>query len=215
MEHQLSELVLPRPPDAEHDSMRRILRAAGTCFGRHGYRGASMNDIAREAGVSKSLLHYHFTSKAQLLLDVQLGLLRDVLGQVRALALSGPRDLVSLHLALEQVMAFVESDLDHMLVMLELPNIARTLPDVAAELERFNVALLALIEEGLRAALGPALLDRLVIPPERLARLLRTVFNGLILDLAFAQGEEAKALVHQTFEDVRALLSEAVFAHQS
>ena len=44
-----------------------ILLAATEHFGRFGFRGASLRDIARSAGVSLTLLNHHFGSKAQLL----------------------------------------------------------------------------------------------------------------------------------------------------
>jgi AcrR family transcriptional regulator len=44
-----------------------ILLAANSHFAHHGYRGASLRDIARDAGVSLTLLNHHFGSKFQLL----------------------------------------------------------------------------------------------------------------------------------------------------
>jgi len=44
-----------------------ILLAATEHFGRFGFRGASLRDIARSAGVSLTLLNHHFGSKARLL----------------------------------------------------------------------------------------------------------------------------------------------------
>ena len=48
-----------------------ILDAAETEFGAKGYQKASMADIARRAGVAKSLLHYHFDAKADIFMSVQ------------------------------------------------------------------------------------------------------------------------------------------------
>jgi AcrR family transcriptional regulator len=47
-----------------------ILLAANSHFAHHGYRGASLRDIARDAGVSLTLLNHHFGSKFQLLAAV-------------------------------------------------------------------------------------------------------------------------------------------------
>lgn len=44
-----------------------ILNAANQHFAHHGFRGASLRDIARDAGVSLTLLNHHFGSKLQLL----------------------------------------------------------------------------------------------------------------------------------------------------
>jgi len=47
-----------------------ILVAAHRHFAQHGFRGASLRDIAREAGVSLTLLNHHFGSKHQLMAAV-------------------------------------------------------------------------------------------------------------------------------------------------
>src|SRR6201992_32017 len=44
-----------------------ILLAANHHFAHHGFRGASLRDIARDAQVSLTLLNHHFGSKYQLL----------------------------------------------------------------------------------------------------------------------------------------------------
>ncbi|RMF12245.1 MAG: TetR/AcrR family transcriptional regulator [Candidatus Dadabacteria bacterium] len=49
---------------------RQILDAALRCFETRGYQQTSMSRIAREAGVSKGLLHYHFQNKETLALAV-------------------------------------------------------------------------------------------------------------------------------------------------
>lgn len=43
-----------------------ILAAAERVFGTDGYAGASMRQIAEEAGVAQALLHYHYASKDKL-----------------------------------------------------------------------------------------------------------------------------------------------------
>ena len=44
-----------------------IMQAAERLFGEKGYRGVSIEEIAKAAGVSKGLVLYHFTSKKALL----------------------------------------------------------------------------------------------------------------------------------------------------
>jgi len=41
----------------------QLLDVARKVFGRDGYRGASMEDIAEAAGVTKPVLYQHFPSK--------------------------------------------------------------------------------------------------------------------------------------------------------
>lgn len=49
-------------PNASHG----ILDAAERVFALHGFEGASMRQIATEAGVAQALLHYHFGTKEKL-----------------------------------------------------------------------------------------------------------------------------------------------------
>ena len=48
---------------AAADTVETILDAAEQVFGTHGFDGTSMRLISEEAGVTQSLLHYHFANK--------------------------------------------------------------------------------------------------------------------------------------------------------
>lgn len=64
---------MPRPNRRElaaEDARRRILTAAADCIVRDGLARVTMSSIAREAGVSSGLLHYHFDTKEGLFADV-------------------------------------------------------------------------------------------------------------------------------------------------
>lgn len=57
-------------------SRERLLDAAVCVFARRGYRGASMNEIATEAGLSKGALYWNFAGKEELffaLVDERVG----------------------------------------------------------------------------------------------------------------------------------------------
>ena len=58
---------------ASHAEQSRdaIIRAAEKLFVEKGFAGTSMSSIAREAGVTQSLIHYHFHSKADLWSEVK------------------------------------------------------------------------------------------------------------------------------------------------
>ena len=55
---------------ASSEPIDRLLVAAECLFSGSGYAAASMREISELAGVSKSLLHYHFQSKEHLFLEV-------------------------------------------------------------------------------------------------------------------------------------------------
>jgi AcrR family transcriptional regulator len=68
-----------------------ILLSANSHFAHHGFRGASLRDIARDAGVSLTLLNHHFGSKFQLLsavIDAHHQVLEDRMSLMRALMAS-------------------------------------------------------------------------------------------------------------------------------
>jgi AcrR family transcriptional regulator len=80
---------------------RQLLDCALGVFAARGFHGASMNDIAEAAGVTKPVLYQHFDSKRKLFVE----LLRDVgsqLGMLIAEAtgrVDGPREKVELGFA--------------------------------------------------------------------------------------------------------------------
>lgn len=55
---------------AAEDARNRILAAAAACLVRDGLAGVRMAGIAKVAGVSSGLLHYHFDTKEQLFAEV-------------------------------------------------------------------------------------------------------------------------------------------------
>lgn len=57
-------------PKKKLSSPERILDAAEHLFSRRGFYGASLRDIAREAGVQMSLVNYHFGPKEDLFRQV-------------------------------------------------------------------------------------------------------------------------------------------------
>src|ERR671927_1545404 len=58
----------PRPLEGE--KAKRIIEAMRTSVGTRGAAGSTFDHVAREAGVSRGLLHYYFGSKERLLVEV-------------------------------------------------------------------------------------------------------------------------------------------------
>jgi AcrR family transcriptional regulator len=91
-----------------------ILDAALTAFSQKGYYATSLDDIAREAGVSKALIYEHFASKQELHADLIARNARELTQRVAG-ALSGVEieaTLERLATGLEAFFAFVEERRD-------------------------------------------------------------------------------------------------------
>ena len=51
---------------AEHTTADKILESAQKIFIQKGFKGSSINDIARDANINKSLIYHHFSNKEDL-----------------------------------------------------------------------------------------------------------------------------------------------------
>src|SRR5438132_14355455 len=60
-----------RKPGAERPepSRKQLMAAAIDCFARLGYQGTTIDRIARDAGVTKGAVYYHFRDKEELLFE--------------------------------------------------------------------------------------------------------------------------------------------------
>ena len=63
-----------------------IMQAALICFNRAGSQATSIEDIAKEAGISRTLVHYHFKTKDDLFLQVQQHLFQTVSQRIQEAA---------------------------------------------------------------------------------------------------------------------------------
>jgi AcrR family transcriptional regulator len=91
-----------------------ILDAALTAFSQKGYHATSLDDIAREAGVSKALIYEHFASKQELHGDLIARNARELTQRVAGALSSVEVESTAARLAtgLEAFFAFVEERRD-------------------------------------------------------------------------------------------------------
>jgi AcrR family transcriptional regulator len=68
MEAAAAHGVVP-PRELSSDKAARIVEAMRTCVAARGFNGATFDHVAREAGVSRGLLHYYFGTKERLLIE--------------------------------------------------------------------------------------------------------------------------------------------------
>lgn len=184
-------------------SISRILDAAARIFGRDGFQGASMSAVARAAGVSKGLLHYHFDSKEHLLIEAQRATFREIHSRFEERYESGHRGLEGALEVLDnlwQAIRDMRAWAPFMVEILALGGHKRSA--ISAYLDGFVLESMQLLEAGIRTTFAQEP-ERMSMPPERLARLVRTSMYGLICELALARDAEALAAVDQTYADLR------------
>ena len=131
---------MPRPArDADASvATRNILEAAARQIVSGGAAALALSDVARDAGISKALIHYHFRDKDTLLARLVDHLARDLVARERA-ALA---DYIGQHnpLAVDALWQWLEGELRRgdIRVLLELEMLdAKTLVDTAIDLGDF------------------------------------------------------------------------------
>ncbi len=119
----------------------QILDVAVQVFAQSGYHGASMNDVADAAGVTKPVLYQHFDSKQ----DLYLALLEDVghrmLHAITKATTGAPNGKAQTELGFQAYFRFVAADSDAFLLLFgtqanrdaESTAVIRRITDEAAE----------------------------------------------------------------------------------
>jgi AcrR family transcriptional regulator len=85
-----------------------ILSAAEEVFARSGYHGASLDDIAQAAGISKALIYEHFTSKRELHASLVNAHVEEIFRRLQANAETGTSGEERLRGGIDAFLSFVE-----------------------------------------------------------------------------------------------------------
>ena len=78
----------------QQETRDRLIAAARTVISRSGLRGARMEDIAAEAGVSRAAVYYHFNSTDDLAAALVDDIFRGITASVRSALADGPIESV-------------------------------------------------------------------------------------------------------------------------
>jgi TetR/AcrR family transcriptional regulator, acrAB operon repressor len=117
--------------DAEQ-TRRALLDAGLRVFGRQGYAATRLEDIAREAAVTRGAIYWHFGGKAELyqaLMAERLGPANALLGEI----LSGDQPpLAKLRLLLVGALEYLEEDADYRAVLELTLYKSEAIPELAA-----------------------------------------------------------------------------------
>ncbi len=195
-------------------SVQRIVRAASRVFGRRGYDGASMGEVAREAGVSKGLLHYHFASKEDLLLEAQRATFRELHRRFTERAHQGQGGLDAALDALDAMWRTVRELRGGAPFIVETLAMASHDGDLNRRVAGFYQESTHLLEDAIRAVFADEL-DSLAVTPDRMAVLIRVLLEGLTVELAQARTEDEQQRVDQAYLDFRELFQRFVLTGQA
>jgi AcrR family transcriptional regulator len=160
------------------NTRERLLRAARSVFARSGFHGASVEEIASEAGFSTGALYSNFTGKEDLFLVLMEreidAYAREIADAVRARASIAERATGGAR----QWMTMIERDPEVLLLFMEFwaygVRDARVRPKIAARFARVRELLTTLIADGVRE------FDlELDIPAEQLAVAIDALADGI------------------------------------
>ena len=191
----------------EGEKAQRIVAAMRASVGSRGAAASTFDVVAREAGVSRGLLHYYFGSKERLLVEVvredcdqRIAALDD------ALARAGSVDeiVAALVASLE---AFVEGEPGSQAVLYEMLSASRRSEEIRVELAELYRRWRELLAGALRAKESEGIVN-LDADPDAVASILFGLGDGMGLQLSADPGwasEEALALGVRT---ARRLLGE-------
>ena len=134
------------------EKAQRIVDAMRTSVGLRGTTGATFDHVAREAGVSRGLLHYYFGTKERLLVEV---VRRDCDLRMQRMSetVEGVESADALLAALVQSLnETIEESPEFFVILLELHSLARRNEEIAAEVaelhRRVREHLAGLLEEA-------------------------------------------------------------------
>jgi AcrR family transcriptional regulator len=169
--------------DKRRANRARILKAARKVFAERGYHGATIGQIADQAGLSNGAVYYNFASKEDLFLAL-LDEWRTELIQDAAKAAGRPGSAEPEHPFPDEIRLVVQTlkrGREWRLLLFEFVTYAARNPRFAARFaagrQEFKAALASVLADRIAAhGLQPA------VPPEQLAVLVAALVNGLALD---------------------------------
>ena len=187
------------------EKAQRIVEAMRSSVARRGVAGSTFDHVAREAGVSRGLLHYYFGTKERLLAevvrhdaDVRLTLLDQ---QLRDAA--NPDDVLErLVTSLEDL---VEREPELITLVFELFALSRRHEEIAAEFGE----LIRRSRERLAAILGVKQADgavRLGADPDEVADVLFAMADGMALRMLAEPGRDWSPTIAASVAAARPLL---------
>jgi AcrR family transcriptional regulator len=187
------------------EKAQRIVDAMRTCVGTRGATGATFDHVAREAGVSRGLLHYYFGTKERLLAEV---VRRDCdLRMERLSATAAGVDSADALLGAlgQSLLELIDENPEFFVILLELHTLGQHNQEVAVELAELHRRVRVHLA-GLLAAARDQGMIRLDGDPEVIAEVLFSIADGLAMRMLAEPGRDFGATVETAVRAARALV---------
>jgi AcrR family transcriptional regulator len=200
------EAATQTPRSLAGDKAQRIVDAMRQSVARRGAAGSTFDHVARDAGVSRGLLHYYFGSKEQLLVEVvrrDCDLRMAVLDERLADARTADDFIEALVFSLEEI---VRSDPDFITVIFEVFSLSRRNDEIALEFAELLRRTRGHVAEQLAAKQAEGVLH-LRAQPEAVAEVLFSLGDGLALRMLGEPERDYTETVAAGVAAVRALLA--------
>ena len=189
------------------EASARIVEAMRRSVAARGAAGSTFDQVAREAGVSRGLLHYHFGTKEKLLAEV---VRRDSEIRLEHLGteLAGAETVAAvIDVLVHSLEDLVERDPGFVALMFELFTTGRQNPEIAAEFAALQRATRTHVAELLAARQREGVV-RLADEPEAVAAVLLALADGLALRLLGEPEHDHRATLAAATAAARALIAE-------
>jgi AcrR family transcriptional regulator len=191
----------------EKDKAQRIVEAMRSSVARRGTAGSTFDHVAREAGVSRGLLHYYFGTKEKLLLEA---VRRDCELRMELLErqLAGARtadDFIGL--MAQNLQQTVREDPDFVTLVFELFTLSRRNEDIAVEYAQLMRRTREQVAGMLTGAQREGVLE-LHAEPDTVAEILFALADGFALRMLTEPERDFTATVRAGIACARALLAD-------
>jgi AcrR family transcriptional regulator len=189
------------------EASARIVEAMRRSVAARGAAGSTFDQVARDAGVSRGLLHYHFGTKERLLAEVVRRDAEIRLERLGAQLAAAGTVAEVVDVLLHSLEDLVERDPGFVALMFELFTSGRRNPEIAAEfaaLQRVTREHVA----GLLAAREREGAIRLTDEPEAVAAVLLSLADGLAMRLLGEPDHDHRATLDAATAAARALIAE-------
>lgn len=200
--------AVPQQPASQlpNDKAVRIVEAMRASVASRGFAGSTFDHVAREAGVSRGLLHYYFGTKERLLVEVVRRECQ-VRGQLLDQAVAGARGADDLIDALVRSFEDVLNEGSSEVVMFyELLTLAQRNAGIAAELAGLARTLRLTLAEALRTGSEAGVFE-LRAEAGDVATFLLALADGVMMRRMSEPDLDARRLMDQAVAAARALLA--------